>query len=338
MIITFVILTAAIIAVRTVALRIVRERREAALAQAIACRPTLEDALTLYVAGSNDISALRDLAKSNPNETADVLMSFLAAIEGSDRDRLCDLALKLGLVEQWCEDARSRDLEIRRQAFSRLGAVFQYEPAQRPSHSTVSHGLRDADEQIRLTVARAIARSGRLDQVGRVFDIALGEAQPSRQALASELRRHATALCTSFVPLALRGSQSSRVLAALEILDSWECILSLEDLSGVAKSADAAVRERVMPVLSKVPLTPQNLDAILAGIDDGEATVSAAAIRTAAELKIASAVPAIRRCLSRGDAQLAHVAAEALARLTDAVDRTEHVRAASNRPFIVRAS
>ena len=69
--------------------------------------PQIRDALVDYLAGLNDQTAIRAFVKSNRADFVDTLLEFHGTVGGSARDRLCDLALELALVHDWCHDASS---------------------------------------------------------------------------------------------------------------------------------------------------------------------------------------------------------------------------------------
>jgi hypothetical protein len=88
----------------------------------------IRDALVDYLSGSNDQTRIRAFVKTNRTELEDSLLEFHGTVGGSARDRLCDLALELALVHDWCEDASSKNRLVRRKAYTRLSFVCAYEP------------------------------------------------------------------------------------------------------------------------------------------------------------------------------------------------------------------
>jgi len=78
-------------------------------------RPALQAALVEFLAGGTDDSVFRRHIRSHAADIAESILLFQTTVGGSARDRLCGLALDLGLVQQWCEEGRSGDV-IRRRA------------------------------------------------------------------------------------------------------------------------------------------------------------------------------------------------------------------------------
>ena len=100
-------------------------------AAAAAIRPKLHASLVEFLAGGTDDSLFRSHIRTHPADIADVILLFQTTVGGSARDRVCDLALKLGLVHRWYEESRARDLVRRRTAFASLAFACVYEPCQR---------------------------------------------------------------------------------------------------------------------------------------------------------------------------------------------------------------
>jgi HEAT repeat protein len=278
----------------------------------------LEDALTVYLSGSSEISRLREIASAYPELAADALIRLIAVVEGDARDRLANLAFALSMVHRWCEDADSKNPQTRRRAFAGLEAVAHYEPVHRVAEAVLVRGLHDSDDQARLSAARALAYSASPRHVAEVFALALRENADNRLALAEALRPYAMSLSAGAV-LAPRPE----VLAALEIFESWECALRLDDVRPLAVHADPAVRLKTMSLLMHTPLTNENQSALLAGIADVDLKVRIAAARTAGEMKVVAAVPALNGCLQLGDEELKLAATKALHEIQSEADPEE---------------
>ena len=94
-------------------------------------RPALEAALVEFLAGGTDDSLFRRYIRTYPADIAESILLFQTTVGGSARDRLCGLALDIGLVHQWCEEARRGDVIRRRTAFASLAFACAYEPCRR---------------------------------------------------------------------------------------------------------------------------------------------------------------------------------------------------------------
>jgi len=257
-----------------------RTRRRNRAATAAASRSVIEDALVNYLMGCDDLSRLRALAAANPEQMQESILGFTSAIRGESRDRLCDLLIRLSFIKRWCSEAESQDPIRRRAAYALIANVAHYEPARRLTGSVLVHPLADPDEQVRFHAARALARSEDMEQVACVFRYALRLGLLARLVLAQDLRPQAAALCQSDVPEALRCCPSTELLALLQMLESWECVLPLEDLTVVGSHPDPAIRRQTMRILALAPATPANLGAVERGLDDADPEVRAAAIAT----------------------------------------------------------
>ena len=113
-------------------------------------RPTLDSALVAFLAGGTDISVFRQYIASHPADIAESILRFQTTVVGSARDRLCGLALSLGLVEAWCRQSRSRNVIRRRTAFANLAFACVFEPCRRVAGDLLLDALKDCDEEVRL--------------------------------------------------------------------------------------------------------------------------------------------------------------------------------------------
>ncbi len=228
-------------------------------------------------------------------------------------DRLCDLSLRLGLLNDWVAEARSRDPIRRRAAYVRLAFVSGYEPCRRVIGELLFQALNDADPEVWLCACRAMIQSGSREQVEAVFKLAVGRSALVRILLTEPLRRHAAQLCERAVPEALRSEDSKRVLAALDILVAWERAIPIEDLRGLLEHRSRDIRIQSLRLAPLVPLVPENRAAIVRALVDKDPEVSTAAALSAGRLQIAEALPLLARMLRLAPAELARTAAAALA-------------------------
>jgi hypothetical protein len=277
--------------------------------------PQIRDALADYLSGSNDQTRIREFARSNRAEFVDTLLEFHGTVGGSARDRLCDLALELSLVYDWCRDAGSKDQLVRRKAYTRLSFVCAYEPCRRVAGDLLLQALKDADPEVRLPAARALVQSGTIAELGQVFRLAVSQSLLIRILLSEDLRRHATELCAQAIPQVLAGDNSTQTAAALQILVAWERALPLSDLHKLLESNNREVRLEALRLAKLVPLTPQNRSALLRFLREGDEEENTLAALTAARLRLQEALPSLARCLRTGTSELAGIAASALAEM-----------------------
>lgn len=291
-----------------------RRRRQASLvaAERAAARPLLEEGVMIYAAGNTDFSRLVPLARSYPDVAGEIIANCTASITGEARERLCELALTLALVHQWCEDTCAENLELRRKAYARLERVSFYEPVHRVAEGVLLRGIQDPDAEVRLLAARSLAHSENPHHATRVFEFALTESSEHRAVLARDIRQSSAYLCRTVVPNELAGSNPKRTLATLEILEAWECALKLDDLSPLMRSSSVDVRRKAMSLLPNTSLSWENRNALLAGLADDDPRVSAAAARSAGIMRATLAIGALELCQRKGDRELEQAAAAAL--------------------------
>jgi hypothetical protein len=288
-----------------------RMRRQAATAEALV--PEIRDALVDYLAGSNDQTRIREFVRTNRTDVGDAVLSFQGTVSGSARDRLCDLALELALVYDWGQDTRSKEPAVRRRAYARLAFVCIYEPCQRVVGDLVTRALEDADPEVRLPAARALVQSGNITEIGQVFELAASQNLLIRILLTEDLRRYAAELSASAVPAILKSGDPKRVLAVLEMLVAWERALPLAGLHELLDYRDCAIRIAALRLAPFVPLTPENRNAILRELTDTDTEVSTAAALTAGRLRLQEGMSSLARCVRTGTAELARMAASAMA-------------------------
>ena len=142
----------------------VRTRRRVAESAALAAAATdIHLSLIHYLAGNNDLSPFRLAMESSRGTLERQMLGFQYTAGGSALERLCDLALQLGLVRDWCEETRSRDQRKRRAAFENIAFANIYEPCRRRIGDIPVLALEDRDPQVRLSAGIAVARSGEPD-------------------------------------------------------------------------------------------------------------------------------------------------------------------------------
>jgi len=279
------------------------------------CTPQIRDALVDYLSGSNDQTKIREFARYRRAEFVDSLLEFHGTVGGSARDRLCDLALDLALVHDWCQEAASRDRSVRRQAYTRLSFVCAYEPCRRVAGELLQAALQDVDPEVRLPAARALVQSGTIEELGQVFRLAMSQSLLIRILLSEDLRRHATELCEHAIPEVLMGDNPRQTIAALQILIAWERALPLDGLHRLLESDNREIRLEALRLAKLVPLTPENRSALLRFLREGDEEENTLAALTAGRLRLQEALPALARCLRTGTSELAGIAASALAEM-----------------------
>jgi len=297
-------------------LAVVMRRAAAARARAAASaaiRPDLRVALVEYVAGANDDSRLRSAMAEHADDVADCILGFQGAVGGSARDRLCRLALDLGLVHTWCEQSRSRDVLKRRAAVSHLGFACIYEPCRRVAGDVLPDALEDPDEEVRLLACRGLAVFGGNTELKRLFTLAQGPNRLMRTVLTEDLRRNATALAGETLREALRSGDTVRTAATLEILAAWERAIPIENLSEFMEHNDRNVRLPAFRLAAFIPADPEVRQTLGRALQNSDKEIRALAIVAMGRQNMREWLPELAACLSREDLELARDAATALA-------------------------
>jgi len=303
-----------------------------------ALEPEIRNALVDYIAGNNDISELRDLAAKGHGDIARTMMTFQGALSGSSLDRLCSVALELGLIKEWIQETRSRDPVARRAAFSQLAFVSVYEPSRRLTGELLIQGANDTDPEVRIAACRALVQSGGVDEVELAFDTAISETVLVRTLLAEDLRRHAVMLCERAIPAVLRAPDVARATAALDMLVAWERAIPLENLDEVLRHQDRQIKILALRLAWLVPQSAKGQAAIQAALADTDPDVTEAAAGSAGRMVLLEAMPLLARLLRIGPARVARTAAAALGDMPPRGRQTLEELAASPNAFTAAAA
>ncbi|HTS28454.1 MAG TPA: HEAT repeat domain-containing protein [Bryobacteraceae bacterium] len=279
-------------------------------------QPDIRRAVVDYLGGTDNLRALQSLTRNHHRHVTEVMLGFQGKLSTRALDRLGELALKLGLVDDWLRDARSLDIEQRRNAFARLAFVSVHEPCHRITGELLFKGLSNSDDpEIWLCASRAVIQSGTGEQIEAVFDLAIRESLLIRILLTEDLRRHAVPLCEHAVPDALRSRNPRRVLAALDMLVAWECGIVIDVFRDLLEHRNKDIRIQALRLAPYIPLLPENRAAIVNALADPDPEISTAAALSAAQQHIAEALPLLARMLRIAPADLARTAAAALAEI-----------------------
>jgi hypothetical protein len=278
-------------------------------------QPQMREELVASLAGSADQTKLKELCLRSRRDVSEALMSFQGTVAGGALDRLCEISMELGLIRDWCADARSTRSVRRRTAFARLSFVCAYEPCRRMAGDLLEAALDDPDPEVRFCSWRSLARSGTIPEIEKLFSAALSQPLLIRILLTEELRRFAVPLCERAVILALKSEDKGRVLACLEMLVAWERSVPVPDLRFLIDSPDRRIRIQALRLAPLVPLERADLSAIIQALLGEDVELTTAAAVACGRLQFEEALPGLARCLRSKDAGLARAAAEALARI-----------------------
>ena len=301
-------------------------------------RPELQSALVAFLAGGSDDSVFRRHILSRPTDVAESILLFQTTVAGSARERLCALALDIGLVRQWCEEGRSHDVIRRRSAVANLAFACTYEPCRRVAGDHLLDALKDRDEEVQLSACRGVLLAGGEEQIQEIFEAAIQPNLLTRIVLTEDLRRHAMALTAGPVREALRSGDAPRIRATLEILVAWERAIPLEDLREVLEHRDRDIRVLAFRLAAFVSVNAESRRALVRSLRDADAGIRGLAIVAIGRQKMTEAIPELAYCLRCEELESARLAAAALAGMPPQGWRTLEELSASPTPATALAA
>jgi HEAT repeat protein len=276
-------------------------------------RAKLRTALVEFLAGATDDSFFRSHIRSHPVDIAESILLFQTTVGGSARDRLCGLALDLGLVNQWYEDCYSRDGLRRRAAFASLAFACAYEPCRRVAGDALLRAVNDSDEEVQTSACRGLVLAGDEGHIEELFGLAIKPNLMRRIVLTEDLRVHALKLARGPVREALRSGDSARVRTTLEILLAWERAIPLEELGEFLEHRDRDIRVLAFRLACFVAVNSESRLALIRSLHDADAGIRKLAILAAGRQKMTEAIPELVLRLRQEGVEEARNAAAALA-------------------------
>jgi hypothetical protein len=317
-------------------LRSIKWRKQALLSAEL--QPLIRQELIAYLAGSNDLTKLKEITQKSRRDVADGLMNFQSTVGGGARDRLCQFAIEQALIHDWCAEARSKEPILRRPAFARLAFVCSYEPCRRIAGDLLENALNDRDPEVKFYAWRALVQSGTIEEIEQLFEQALSQTLLIRILLTEELRRFAVPLCERAVIKALTSDDKERVLACLEMLVAWERAVPVPDLYALIDHPDRRIRIQALRLAPLVPLDHEDLGAIVRVLLGDDAEAAAVAAAAMGRVRFEEGLAGLARCLRSGNATLARAAAEAIAEMPPKGWSTLEELSASSDPLTAGAA
>lgn len=277
--------------------------------------PKIRSSLVDYLSGNDNLAPLRGFLIAGRSDVANTMLAFQDAVAGSARDRLCALALHLELIDEWRHAIRSHHLAQRRAAFAGIAFASAYEPCRRAAGDILVRALENADREVRVCAAQALARFGSDAEVELVFRMAIRADLATRVLVAGPLRTHALELSRGAVVEALRSDDAVQILAALEMVVAWERALPLAGLPDMMRHREPAIRIQALHAVSLVAASPENESAVMQSLADPDPEVAMAAASAVGRLRMLEALPLLVRCCRGGNVALARTAAAAMVAL-----------------------
>lgn len=286
--------------------------KRAALAREVRSRrlrPRLLKELAACAAGDVRLASLRALERRYPAEFDRALERLLSLVSGEGRARLTALAEQLRLVRRWERWARRAPERERRRALECLGLL-----AGEYGGEALRRLARQSAPLVEASACRLLARSPRPEDAAWVFSLIVGKPYLVRVLLAGEMRRHARDLCQTALPAEAASGDTARLLAALELAESWRKTLRLPFLGQLMRHPSAAVRARALRLAPFAAEGQQVERYVRRALESDSEQVQAAALSAAAAFRAPSLLPLIERLARGGSGELAHLACAALAR------------------------
>lgn len=215
----------------------------------------------------------------------------------------------------------------------------QLRSLQSRSRRDVENGIADFLAAVRGPAsARIVALAQKLgvatpdpaDRLERLFAAAAAGNLLVRAAITEQLEPDAAQLASVQIARALTSSDTTRVLAALDMLRAWKRVLPVRNVEALLHHDSAAVRTAALRALPWV----ESIDAqrtIRIGLRDGESRVRIAAAEAAARMQLEDAMPQLADNLAGDDRDVALAAAFALAALPGGANVLEGTLTSSNR-------
>jgi HEAT repeat protein len=272
-------------------------------------RPVVGQHIAAYLAGEDRTWALRWLRRLRAADFEASLVEALANVRGEPRERLVDLAVKLGMLRRWQRRARRGRLE-RKQAIECLSLLPGPE-----SLAALQALLKDPAPSLRATTYRALIRLSSRTELDDVFRAAIRSPLFVRTLLASELRPYAPLLAMHALPNLLSGGEADDVIAALEMVESWRSVIHLPALAGLMEHSNPDIRIRALRLApwsaARTGLEPL----ILRAIGHPDPQVKLAGLAAAGRLRLTGATRSIENCANDQDHQVSRAACFVLAAL-----------------------
>jgi hypothetical protein len=266
-----------------------RERR-----QSTQFRAVVQRVLAAHLSGKDRSGQFLRLRRKRPADFDWSVAALLATLTGSDRDRLSELAARLGVIQRWQRVAR-RGRQEHKHALEWMAAL-----SPEVAESALRPIVRNPN-LARVEAYRALVRSARPGQNVRYFHEVLESPVMVRTLLAAEFRPLAEYLAAYALPAVFDSGDERKIIAALEMVESWKRVLSLPALGRLFHHDNPKIRSRAIRVAPLAEIRAVLEPGIHAALEDPHAPVRSAALASAGKMRLHSALPAVKRAVHCGD-------------------------------------
>jgi hypothetical protein len=271
---------------------------------------TIRQPLAIHVMGQDRFAELKQLYAQHQHEMEQCLVDFLPSITGDGRERLCQLASDLGLIDAWKRRLKSRNIKVRRRAIGWLSQVVRF-----VSETHFVEAIDDPDETVRLRASRALAKIDDPANLSLIFTQMTNQPLLARALLVEDLRPRALALAQEAIPGSLASADLRVVTGTLEAIIAWGKALPVQMPAELIRHASPEVRGKALQALPFMTGQTNIRDEVLQALEHGDHHLQAVAARVSSRMKMIQALPLLARCLRGPDFEAAQSAAFALAAL-----------------------
>lgn len=293
----------AVLLVAVVFLRI-RDARFEKRAQRVV--PEIRRAITQSLSNPDFTDTIAGFLRSFPSETERSFRAAFQMVKGDGLRRLVEVGRSVGLLKVW-QTTYARGRTRDRTAVIRPLACLMGDEGP----ALLAGALRDADPDVRMEAARALAELGGEDHAEVLYEFARTRSLLVKAMIAEDLRAHLTVLTARMLPADLTSGSPDRLGHALDMLTAWSLPVPV-CLDPALRNPNPEIRVRALRLLDWIHISDQTPGWVRRNLKArDEATIEAAAL-AAGRLKMNSLIPDLAVLLSGADTGVCRAAARAL--------------------------
>lgn len=303
----FCVLHLLTIASFAVAMIYLKRRREVFEARAKRLEPKLQELFAEHAYGSNKLSALIPIVKTDAAIVERYLKEAMISVKGDAREHLAQLSVSLGFLKKWKRDAIYGNKKLRKSAVTALGLL----PLEL-GRETLQRALKDREPEIRVLASRALLHSGDRDDVESIFTFTLDQGLRVRACLAEDLRKYAVQLCETAVPKIFTSSNPRQISNLVEMLAAWRRTIHLDGWQQLFTTSSGTNRAALVRLLPYLTTSEEAESELMEALEDPSSEIKRAAAGVVAYWGLESAVPVLASMLKDPQTENALIAARAL--------------------------